>query len=302
MTAPARRRFAATVESCAGGVPTRASDPAVVCIRSPVSMFALRRIGIPCSGPRTCPALRSASSWRAIASASGLSSITERTSTSRTLIRALYFWTSASAVRPPVVIAACNAAIVVSSSSGAGAPASALPARASDATAGAVATAAVAPTKCLRSKRLDSLSEPSSMLPPSEAGGSPPGQQPLALPADKPGRRALAERSRLSNARGGSVQGRPRGWVVQASATDVPRTTKGLADSIGETNRGYSVTWKARPEVSETDPIRVFTRDGKWLVDYGSYAHGYHLSRSEAIQTATRAARDESRELVVEPD
>jgi hypothetical protein len=92
------------------------------------------------------------------------------------------------------------------------------------------------------------------------------------------------------------------GWVVQASAADVPRTTEGLADSIGETNRGYSVTWKARPEVSETDPIRVFTRDGKWLVDYGSYAHGYHLSRSEAIQTATRAARDESRELVVEPD
>jgi hypothetical protein len=54
--------------------------------------------------------------------------------------------------------------------------------------------------------------------------------------------------------------------------------------------------------VSETDPIRVFMRDGKWLVDYGSYAHGYHLSRSEAIQTATRAARDENRELVVEPD
>lgn len=31
----------------------------------------------------------------------------------------------------------------------------------------------------------------------------------------------------------------------------------------------------------ETDPIRVFAEDGKWLVDYGSYAHGYHSSRSE---------------------
>jgi len=53
---------------------------------------------------------------------------------------------------------------------------------------------------------------------------------------------------------------------------------------------------------AETDPIRVFLKDGKWLVDYGSYAHGYHKTRREAIETATRAARDEQRELSVEPD
>jgi Uncharacterized protein conserved in bacteria (DUF2188) len=52
--------------------------------------------------------------------------------------------------------------------------------------------------------------------------------------------------------------------------------------------------------MSETDPIRVFPRDGKWLVDYGSYAHGYHETRREALETATRAARDEQRELTVD--
>ena len=50
----------------------------------------------------------------------------------------------------------------------------------------------------------------------------------------------------------------------------------------------------------ESGPIRVFLRDGKWLVDYGSYAHGYHATRREAIETATRAARNEQRELTVE--
>src|SRR5919199_644947 len=38
MTAPPARRLAATVESLAAGVPSSASDPAVVCILSPVSM------------------------------------------------------------------------------------------------------------------------------------------------------------------------------------------------------------------------------------------------------------------------
>ena len=52
--------------------------------------------------------------------------------------------------------------------------------------------------------------------------------------------------------------------------------------------------------MAESDPIRVFARDGKWLIDYGSYAHGYHLTRSDAIETATRAARSERRELVLE--
>jgi hypothetical protein len=45
----------------------------------------------------------------------------------------------------------------------------------------------------------------------------------------------------------------------------------------------------------------VFARNGKWEVDYASYANGYLLTRSEAIETATLAARDECRELVVEP-
>jgi Uncharacterized protein conserved in bacteria (DUF2188) len=51
---------------------------------------------------------------------------------------------------------------------------------------------------------------------------------------------------------------------------------------------------------AETDPIRVFPKDDKWLVDYGSYAHGYHQTRREAIETATRAAQTEQRELTVE--
>src|SRR5205807_6695379 len=38
MTAPPARRLAATVESCAAGWPTSASEPAVVCILSPVPM------------------------------------------------------------------------------------------------------------------------------------------------------------------------------------------------------------------------------------------------------------------------
>jgi hypothetical protein len=49
-------------------------------------------------------------------------------------------------------------------------------------------------------------------------------------------------------------------------------------------------------------PIKVFARDGKWVVDYGSYANGYHLTRAEAVATATLAAHHEHRELVVEPE
>src|SRR5438309_3922831 len=51
ITAPAARRFMATVESAGAGVPTRASDPADVCILSWVSMLSLSSTGIPCSGP-----------------------------------------------------------------------------------------------------------------------------------------------------------------------------------------------------------------------------------------------------------
>ena len=54
--------------------------------------------------------------------------------------------------------------------------------------------------------------------------------------------------------------------------------------------------------MAETDPIRVFAKDGKWLIDYGSYAHGYHPTRDEAIKTATRAAQNERRELLIEAE
>jgi hypothetical protein len=49
-----------------------------------------------------------------------------------------------------------------------------------------------------------------------------------------------------------------------------------------------------------TDPIRVFAEHGKWLIDYGSYVHGFHATRGEAIETATSAAQTERRELVIE--
>lgn len=50
----------------------------------------------------------------------------------------------------------------------------------------------------------------------------------------------------------------------------------------------------------ESDPIRVFPKDGEWLIDYGSYMHGSHRTRGEAIETAWDAASAEGRELVVE--
>src|ERR1041385_8555279 len=62
MTTPASRNLCATPESCAGLEPTRANEPAVVCIRSAVSMLSLIRTGIPCIGPRGPFSLRSRSS------------------------------------------------------------------------------------------------------------------------------------------------------------------------------------------------------------------------------------------------
>ena len=54
--------------------------------------------------------------------------------------------------------------------------------------------------------------------------------------------------------------------------------------------------------MSEADPIRVHPRNDKWLIDYGSYSHGWYVSRSEAIEVATKAALDERRELTIEPE
>src|SRR5207302_6859955 len=79
MTAPAARSLAATVASWSGAVPTKANEPAVVCIRSAVSMLSLSKTAFPCIGPRGPRALRSASRAPAIASASGLISRIELT-------------------------------------------------------------------------------------------------------------------------------------------------------------------------------------------------------------------------------
>jgi hypothetical protein len=78
ITAPAARSRSTMKLSRAAIDPSRASDPAVVIIRSAVSMLSLISTGIPCSGPRIRPARRSASRASATVSASGLSSITER--------------------------------------------------------------------------------------------------------------------------------------------------------------------------------------------------------------------------------
>jgi hypothetical protein len=54
--------------------------------------------------------------------------------------------------------------------------------------------------------------------------------------------------------------------------------------------------------MSASGPIRVYLKEGQWLVDYGSYAHGFHATRDAAIQTAAAAARSERRGLLVEPE
>ena len=75
---PPSRRRSATKRVRGGIEPSSASEPAVVAIRSAVSMLSLSSTGMPCSGPRGPFAFRSASSASAIASASGLVSMTER--------------------------------------------------------------------------------------------------------------------------------------------------------------------------------------------------------------------------------
>ena len=48
------------------------------------------------------------------------------------------------------------------------------------------------------------------------------------------------------------------------------------------------------------EPIRVFTRDGTWTVDYGRDLHSCYVTEGQAVEKATRAARLEHRQLVVE--
>src|SRR5258706_13177173 len=107
ITAPPARRLAATVESCSAGVPTRANDPALVCILSPVSMLSFSNTGMPCKGPSTTPRLRSASAFCAIDSASGFNSMMELTPgplESSAWIRSMYARVSCSDVRRPEAI------------------------------------------------------------------------------------------------------------------------------------------------------------------------------------------------------
>src|SRR5260370_6050544 len=87
ITAPAARKRLTTTESEGTVLPTSASEPAVVCILSAVARLSFTSTGIPCSGPRRCPARRSASSFLAIARASGLVSITAWRSELRLAIR-----------------------------------------------------------------------------------------------------------------------------------------------------------------------------------------------------------------------
>src|SRR5882762_5819889 len=117
ITAPPARRLAATVESCIAGVPTSANDPALVCIPSPVSMLSFKSTGMPCRGPSTTPRLRSSSALRAMASASGLSSMMELTPgplESSAWMRSMYARVSRSEVSRPAAISACSCATVAS--------------------------------------------------------------------------------------------------------------------------------------------------------------------------------------------
>ena len=75
-TAPASRSRCTTNASRGTWAPINAGEPALVCMRSAVARLSFTTIGTPCSGPRQRPARASSSSRCAIASASGLSSIT----------------------------------------------------------------------------------------------------------------------------------------------------------------------------------------------------------------------------------
>jgi hypothetical protein len=59
---------------------------------------------------------------------------------------------------------------------------------------------------------------------------------------------------------------------------------------------------KEVPHVTESGPIRVFPRDGKWIVDFGSHVCAYCATRSQAVAVGSDAALAEQRELLVEID
>ncbi len=76
MTAPAARSRSATAASRGAMEVASAREPALVCIRSAVSMLSLISTGMPCRGPRGPRERRSASIWSAMARASGFRSRT----------------------------------------------------------------------------------------------------------------------------------------------------------------------------------------------------------------------------------
>ena len=76
ITAPASRMRSTTNASRAGATSPSASDPAVVRMRSAVSMLSFTSTGIPCSGPRSFPSRRSSSIASAFSRALGSSSST----------------------------------------------------------------------------------------------------------------------------------------------------------------------------------------------------------------------------------
>ena len=112
--APASRSRRTTNASRWGRAPTSASEPAVVFIRSAVSMLSFTRTGMPCRGPRAPLERRSASSASATVRASGAISITDRSSgpaRSRSSIRSRYASASVRAVSRPEAIRSCSSTI-----------------------------------------------------------------------------------------------------------------------------------------------------------------------------------------------
>src|SRR4030095_6907124 len=77
ITAPASLNFFTTKASLEAIFPSRASDPAVVCILSLVLILSFNRTGIPCNGPLIFLFALSLSNESAMARASGLTSMTE---------------------------------------------------------------------------------------------------------------------------------------------------------------------------------------------------------------------------------
>ena len=119
-TAPASRSREATWESRTATEPSRAREPAVVVIRSALSILSLSTTGMPCSGPRTCPSRRSSSSRSASLRASGFTSIMALSAgplRSNSWIRFRYICVIECELSRPDLMASCSRVTVVSSSS-----------------------------------------------------------------------------------------------------------------------------------------------------------------------------------------